>query len=286
MIAVQLLGGLGNQMFQAAAGYALARRRGAQLIFDLSRYREAGLRAYALTPFELEAVIRENEETALARFRQALGFAPKHVPGWWPGGLYQEPGYSFDQEFKKLPDNTLISGYFQSPRYFEPFTEEVAVRFSAEKLASAGSRALAERLEGEESVAIHIRRGDYAADPRAAAIHGVLPDAYYEGAADYISDRVPGARFFLFSDDRRSAELVAARLPRAEVLHGESAGDDLFLMSRARHHVIANSSFSWWSAWLDRRPGGIRVAPEAWFTPEAAASRPTDDLIPREWVRL
>lgn len=286
MIAVQLLGGLGNQMFQAAAGYVLARRRGAGLVFDLSRYRAAGLRAYALAPFGLEITTRTNEDGAWLHLRQALGLAPKHVPGWWHGGVYREPGFRFDPEFRKLPDQTLISGYFQSPRYFEPFTEEIAVRFATEKLASAEAKVLAGRLEGETSVAIHVRRGDYSADPRAAAVHGLLPDSYYEDAADFIADRVPGARFFLFSDDPKAATEIAARLPRAEVLNGGSAGNDLFLMSRARHHIIANSSFSWWSAWLDRREGGIRIAPEAWFTPEAAATRPTDDLIPSEWVRL
>ena len=286
MIAVQLLGGLGNQMFQAAAGYALARRCGARLVFDLSRFRRQGLRGYALAPFGLEAMAREDRVEPLLRVRQALGLAPKHVPGWWYGAVYHEPAFAYDPAFARLGDDVLISGYFQSPRYFEPFSEEIAVRFAAEKLASPEARVLAARLEGEESVAIHIRRGDYAADPRALAVHGLIPDSYYEDAANYITDRIPGARYFLFSDSPEKAGELAARLPRAEVIRGNHAGDDLFLMSRARHHVIANSSFSWWSAWLDRRPGGIRIAPEAWFTPEAAASRSTEDLLPREWVRL
>lgn len=286
MIAVQLLGGLGNQMFQAAAGYALARRHNARIIFDLSRYREKGLRAYALAPFALEADLRAEPETWPQRLKQALRLAPKHVPAWWYGAVHREAGYAFDPAFRKLGDDTLIAGYFQSPRYFEPYTEEIALRFSAEKLASPEAKAMAARLEGEESVAIHVRRGDYAADPRAGRVHGTLPDEYYENAADHIADRIPGARYFLFSDDPKAAAELAARLPRAEAMQGQSAGDDLFLMSRARHHVVANSSFSWWSAWLDRRPGGIRIAPEAWFTPEAAETRPTDDLIPREWVRL
>ncbi len=286
MIAVQLLGGLGNQMFQAAAGYALARRLGARLMFDLSRYRNNGLRAYALAPFGLEATVREAQDGALHRLRQSLGLAQKHVPAWWPGEVYREPGFGFDPAFASLCNDVLIGGYFQSPRYFEPYSEEIAVRFAAEKLASPEAKALARKLEGEESVAIHVRRGDYAVDPRALAVHGLVPDEYYENAADYIADRVPGARYYLFSDDAKTATELAARLPRAEAMRGASAGDDLFLMSRARHHIVANSSFSWWSAWLDRRPGGIRVAPEAWFTPEAGAIQPTDDLLPREWVQL
>jgi hypothetical protein len=286
MIAVQLLGGLGNQMFQAAAGYALARRHKTRLIFDLSRYREKGLRAYALTPFGLEADVRAGREGLFHRARQAMGLAPRHVPAWWYGAVFHEAGFAHDPGFRALGDDVLISGYFQSFRYFEPFVEEIALRFGTEKLASAEARLLAEQLEGEQSVAIHLRRGDYAVNKRAQHVHGVLPERYYEDAADHVASLVPGARYFLFSDDPAAAAALAARLPRATPMRGTSAGDDLFLMSRARHHILANSSFSWWSAWLDRRPGGIRIAPQAWFTPEAAASRPTDDLIPRDWVRL
>ena len=118
------------------------------------------------------------------------------------------------------------------------------------------------------------------------AVHGVLDAAYYDRAVAHIHAQVPHARLFVFSDDPAAAREAATRWPGAEALAGTSAGDDLYLMSTARHHVVANSSFSWWSAWLDRRPGGLRIAPEAWFTPEALRTRPIDDLIPQDWVRL
>lgn len=285
-VAVQLLGGLGNQMFQAAAGLALAERHGARLVFDLARFREKGLRAFALGPFGLDATTRSEGQGLPTRMLSRLGLRPKHQPEWWNGAFYRESGFRYDPVFEALTAPVMLAGYFQSPRYFVAIAERVAGLFAPEKLASREALARAEKLAGETSVAIHIRRGDYASDARALAVHGVLPELYYNQAIRFIREQVPEARFFIASDDTATATNLVATLPGSEILAGQSAGDDLFLMSRCRHHIIANSSFSWWSAWLDRRPGGLRIAPQAWFTPEALKTRSIDDLIPADWVRL
>lgn len=286
-VAVQLLGGLGNQMFQAAAGLALAERHGgARLTFDISRFRAKGLRGFALAPFGLEAEIRSEGQGLATRMLSRVGLRPKHQPDWWNGAFYREAGFRHDPAFEALEAPVMLAGYFQSPRYFEPIAERVASFFAPEKLASPEALEQARKLEGESSVAIHVRRGDYASDARAMMVHGVLPELYYSQAIRFIREQVPEARFFIASDDVATATNLVASLPDSEVLAGKSAGDDLFLMSRCRHHIIANSSFSWWSAWLDRRSGGLRIAPQAWFTPEALKTRPIDDLIPADWVRL
>lgn len=290
VVVVQVLGGLGNQLFQTATGHALARKLGARLEFDLSRYRDKGLRAFALAPFGLEARFVAGQSGLGARMRRAFGRVtglvdPLRPPGF-KGRIYREPGFRYDPAFETLEGDVLLSGYFQSPRYFAGYESEIADLFAPDKLASDTARDLARRLEGEDSVAIHLRRGDYVNDPRAMAVHGVLDAAYYDRAVAHIRAKVPQARLFVFSDDPAAAKEAAARWPGAEALAGTSAGDDLYLMSAARHHVVANSSFSWWSAWLDRRPGGLRIAPESWFTPEALLTRPIDDLIPQDWVRL
>ncbi len=285
-VAVQLLGGLGNQMFQAAAGLALARRHGARLIFDVSRFRAKGLRAFALEPFGLDAEIRTGKQGLASRAQAALGLKPRHQPDWWRGRFHRESGFAYDPAFETLQPPVMIAGYFQSERYFSSIGDEIARLFSPEKLACAKALQQAECLAGDDSVALHIRRGDYAHDRNAAAVHGVLPENYYREAIRLVREQVPQARFFIASDDATTATNLAALVHGAQVLSGETAGDDLFLMSRCRHHIIANSSFSWWSAWLDRRPDGLRIAPQAWFTPEALRTRPIDDLIPPDWVRL
>lgn len=288
MIVVQLHGGLGNQMFQAAAGLALADRLGDRLMFDFSRYRTKGLRAYALGPFALDADLMPTPPAfsgAISRVLNRLKGEKERAPGF-RGVLYREPHFHVDPAFFTLSGDVQICGYFQSPRYFAGHEDTVRAALEPKKLASGRALTLAEQLAGDTSVAVHVRRGDYAADPRAAGVHGTLTDAYYDRAVARVLETVPAARFFVFSDTPAEAAALARRLPNAVVMAGESAGDDLFLMSCARHHVIANSSFSWWSAWLDRRPDGIRIAPKSWFTPEAAQTRLTDDLIPRDWVQL
>lgn len=285
-VAVQLLGGLGNQMFQAAAGLALARRHSARLIFDISRFRAKGLRAFALEPFGLDADIRSGKQGLAGRAQAALGLKPRHQPDWWNGRFYREPGFAYDPAFEALEPPVMIAGYFQSERYFSSIREDIAHLFAPEKLASAEALERAESLAGDDSVALHIRRGDYAHDRNAAAVHGVLPENYYREAIRFVREKIPQARFFIASDDAATATNLAALVHGAQVLAGKTAGEDLFLMSRCRHHIIANSSFSWWSAWLDRRPDGLRIAPHAWFTPEALKTRPLDDLIPADWVRL
>lgn len=287
-VAVQLHGGLGNQMFQVAAGLALAGRLGASLLFDTSRFRDKGLRAYALAPFALDAILRHEPPTALGNLRRAIlkpfGKARALRPGYWQGAVYREPHFHFDPIFDGISDDVMIAGYFQSPRYFAGFEREIALALAPEKLASNAALHLAEQLIGETSVAIHLRRGDFAADPRAAAVHGVLDWGYYDRAVAHVRAGQPEARFFVFSDNAEAAAEGAARWPNAEPMAGTSAGDDLFLMSRARHHIIANSSFSWWSNWLDRREGGIRIAPAQWFAP--GNPQDTRDLCPPDWLRL
>lgn len=292
-VVVQLLGGLGNQMFQAAAGIALARKSNRRLAFDLSRFRAKGLRGYALAPFALEVdTIGLDGPDLLARGQRALkrmlGIKSPPVPSGFSGRVYQEPHFRFDPAlFDGAADSdVLISGYFQSPLYFAGVEDEIASAFALHPHVSRKARDFAPRLSGEDSVAIHLRRGDYVQDERARAVHGVLDLSYYDDAIARVRASIPQARLFIASDDHAAAREAASNWGEVTLLDGESALDDLYLMSCARHHIIANSSFSWWSAWLDRREDGIRIAPKAWFSPEALRSRPTDDLIPATWEQL
>ena len=311
VIHVQLHGGLGNQMFQAAAGLALAARHQAGLAFDLSRFRAQGLRAYALAPFGLKAETLPQKPGVTAEIRRAFQriTGGKDRPPGFAGRFYREPHFHVDPAFEQLPDGVMIAGYFQSPRYFAQNAGFVASAFAPEKLAGPRALALADALDGENSIALHLRRDhgvqhelDVRHGPpqlplrtpqmvvgghqphRPEAIHGVLGWDYYDRAVEQVRTHHPDARVFVFSDNPAAAAEGAARWANSEVMAGESAGDDFFLMSRARHHIIANSSFSWWSAWLDQRPGGIRIAPRNWF---AAGSRhDTRDLCPADWLRL
>lgn len=287
VIAVQLAGGLGNQMFQAAAGMALAKRNGARLVLDITHYRQKGHRRPELAPFLLDAETRGRKGVIEGFLRRKLKRLIKThaIPPWWRGVVYRQPGYGFDAGFEALGSAYLV-GYFQSGRFFKGCEAEIASAFNPEKLASPQAKALSARLAGEGSIALHLRRGDYVKNAKTKAFHGVLGWDYYDRAVALVQNAAPEARLFIFSDDLEAATEAMGRYPNAEVMRGESAGDDMFLMSRARHHILANSSFSWWSCWLDRREGSLRIAPKQWFTPEGLKTHPLDDLIPQGWVQV
>lgn len=290
-VLAQLHGGLGNQLFQAAAGLALADRLGGRLWFDISRFRDRGLRAYALADLPVGADIWPSARPGLgeklrARFDKILGGKGIRRPPGWRGAVHAEPHYHYDPGFERLAGEVMLAGFFQSPRYFAGREALIRARLDPAGAMGADARQAAERLGGEDSIAVHIRRGDYDRDPRAAAVHGVLDDAYYDRAMALVRERAGGAcRVFVFSDDATFAAGRAARWG-GEAMAGQGALEDLWLMSRCRHHIIANSTFSWWSAWLDARPGGTVVAPAQWFAPSMLAQTRIDDLFPPGWARL
>ena len=141
-------------------------------------------------------------------------------------------------------------------------------------------------IEEEQSVAIHLRRGDYVHDPVINAYHGVCGPDYYRTAVREVQRRVPEVRWFLFTDE---PDWVAEHLDLGvpfELVSGNVIADtaqELWLMSRCRHQVIANSSFSWWAAWLGEQKGKVVVAPRRWFVDPTVD---TGDLIPEGWIRI
>ena len=293
-VLVQLHGGLGNQLFQAAAGLALADRMGARLMVDLARFRDRSLRGYALAPLPVGAQIWPGGgpgmiERLRARFDKARGGKGVRRPPGWRGKVHAEPHYHYDPAFEALSGDlsgdVLIAGFFQSARYFEGREALVRARFDASGAVSDHARACAALLAGEDSVAVHIRRGDYVNDPRAAAVHGALTEDYYLRALDHVRAQAPHARVFVFSDDPAFAASCAARWG-GESMAGASALDDLWLMSLCRRHVIANSSFSWWSAFLDPRPDAMVIAPVQWFAPAMMAKTRVEDVYPPHWLRM
>lgn len=287
-ILVQLHGGLGNQLFQAAAGLALAERLGGRVGFDISRFRDKGLRGFALAalPTGAEVVAGGRPGLAarlLAKAGKLGGGAGIKRPAGFRGGIFVERQFHFDERFEAIAGDTLIAGFFQSPRYFVPAETRIRAAFDAGGAMSPTALRLGDGLDATETVAVHIRRGDYAGDEKARAVHGVLGDDYYERALALIRRAVPGARIKVFSDDAGVAGERAAAWG-GEAVAGVSALEDLWLMSRCRHHVIANSSFSWWSAWLDRREDGLRIAPRQWFARDKLIATYTGDLFPEGWI--
>ena len=289
-------------MFQYAAGKALAERHGVPLALDISGFRNYALRPFlldrllvpeAVASARIEAAERPKENFAraklMARVDRLLG----------KGGLpklpsspneYREPHFHYDPAFEALGPQTALFGYFQSERYFSSIAENLRDWFSPrEPLGDAAAAAL-KRIETSRRlpVSVHVRRGDYL-KPGTREVHGILGESFYRQVFERL-ERVIGheADLFVFSDDPTAAEQVLGFIPGSRLNHVRGDPDrpweDMALMARCRHHVIANSSFSWWGAWLNRSPDKIVAAPRAWFAPTDVGKRNTSDLYPAGWI--
>lgn len=296
MIVTRLMGGLGNQMFQYAAARALALRHGVELRVDLSylehQHPATTQRAYALGCFRLDAAFATEDDLRWARYgepqdlRARLRDVVKTLLRPHRLHVVQQGGAGFDPRLLEAGPNSLLVGYWQSEDYFRDAGAAVRADLSFRGEPDDETRRLAEAIEAANTVSVHVRRGDYVLDPRTSAFHGTLTPEWYAAAAAEVAARVEAPAFFVFSDDldwcRRHLRLPH---PTTFVERQQPAPDheDLRLMALCRHHVVANSSFSWWGAWLDPRPDKVVVVPTAWF---ADPSVDTSRVPARGWIRL
>jgi hypothetical protein len=277
------MGGLGNQMFQYAAGRRLAIKRGTELVLDLS-YLAHQPRTDVPRHFELDcfhiAGARTDEFGDVSRAQTLLrrlirSKAPRQL---------KETRARFQPAVLRAPDNTLLVGYWQSARYFEDEEAQIRSDFAFAAPLSAAKNALARTID-ENAVSVHVRRGDYVSHAAASKFHGLLPLEYYERAARVMTERLDRPHFFVISDDPAWCR-SHLKLPSPATFVGDVPGpghEDMQLMSLCRHHIIANSSFGWWGAWLSGSVDKIVIAPRRWFTD---AARDTSDLVPKSWIRL
>ena len=289
MVIVQLSGGLGNQMFEYAL-YLRLKADGKQVkIDDSTCYGHEGERPLQLgqvfgvtyesaSPEELRRMT-DSFPDPVSRIRRKL-FGRKNLS-------YREAGMDFDPEILER-EPALLEGCFQSEKYFAPVSGQVreAYRFRPERLGlSERSRALERRIrEGKgQAVSVHVRRGDYL-DPSHGGIYaGICTKEYYDRAMERVRKETPDAVFYVFSNDPGWARahfgekgcVVPEGVP-------EDAGyEDLYLMSLCRHHIIANSSFSWWGAWLCANPQKLVIAPDRWLN-----GRTCRDIYTERMIRL
>ena len=293
MVIVRLAGGLGNQMFQYALGRCLASVRGAGLHLDHSFLEDRtprpdfAPREYALGVFDLQPSRAPTSSVKqLERAKPALADRVRYRILGAPVPYYRYPhvrerSHAFDPRIFDAPRVCLLDGYWQSEKYFAAAADEV--RHDFRQAVPEGP--IAERIRATNSVAIHVRRGDYVTIPRTNALHGTLPPGYYFEAIRLVTAKTAEPRFFVFSDDIGWCREQLAADVRLEFVSGETPDParDLALMRRCRHQIIANSSLSWWAAWLNDDPEKIVVAPRRWFRDDAI---PTGDVIPAGWLRL
>jgi len=288
-VVAQIIGGLGNQMFQYALGRTLAIKCNVPLKLDTSLFERYPMRPYALGHFSIagtELTASERRELGIDRIATTrIG----RLAQWWlrPSlTVVREQSFEFDPLVLRTPDNCYLEGYWQSPKYFSAIETTIRSEFVCKEPPTAENVAAADRISESPAVSVHVRRGDYVSNDETHRYHGTCGPEYYAGAEARVIDEVGRVQLFVFSDDPDWAEEnLPFRSPTTVLRHNGPKQDyeDLRLMTLCRHHIIANSTFSWWGAWLCRDPGKIVIAPKNWFN---EANHDTSDLIPEGWIRL
>jgi len=297
MIISQILGGLGNQMFQYALGRSIALRTGQELKLDISGLARSGgcvnitPRTFALATCNAVFVLAEDRECNDLKYRKA----PACTKLWRklrgkppPYGLrcFRERGMRFNPSLFQITGDVYLMGFWQSYKYFADYGYVLREEFTPRHQLSAKTLEYCKLIDTTNAVSVHVRRGDYVTNPAASFFHGTCDLQYYRDAKRVVMEQVKEPEYFIFSDD---LEWAKANLdfvhPATFVEYSRQVHEieEIYLMSRCQHNIIANSSFSWWGAWLNSHPNRVVVAPKRWFRDPKIDAR---DMIPPDWLRL
>lgn len=288
MIIVKLQGGLGNQMFQYALGRNLSLLHKAPFKIDYSYLKKPNQsgRVYQLEGFNIQVT-----EATEREIRSYTGTVQKILDRYFRKSSHQkhikENFLGFNADVLRYKD-----GYFdghwnmQSERYFHPNEAAIRQDFELKNPLGAAAEAISKQISAASSpVSVHIRRGDYVTISKVAAVHGLLPLSYYQKACDQILEKFSETNFFIFSDDINWAkENFPKKYPVSFVSNPEIYDhEEIELMSRCRHNIIANSTFSWWGAWLNSNPEKIVISPTPWFR---SGEFNTQNIVPNSWRKM
>jgi len=285
MVAIELIGGLGNQMFQYATAKALALHRNENLSLDSRLFADYELHNYSLHHFNIDALTVKEEiifEPVSFSTKMKAAFSQKKI-----FHQYVERNLSFDKKlFSLTAKNIYLKGYFQSEKYFSRFENEIRKDFEIISPLKKKTVEMLQLIDAHNSVSLHIRRGDYVTNAEANAVHGTCDLNYYHKAIKRIKEKVENPVFFIFSDD---IDWAKQNLKTDSTTHFVDFNDastnyeDLKLMSCCKYNIIANSSFSWWGAWLNNYKNKIVIAPSRWFKTDIHNSQ---DIIPESWLKI
>lgn len=285
MIIIKIMGGLGNQMFQYAYAKAL-HVKGYDVKLDHSFIQKQpvhngfGLKHYRI---DLDTASNDNLKNFysngfLYKFLNRFNFARSHY--------LKEKTLPFSPALATPKENVYVEGYFQTERYFESIRTVLLEQFQPAEPFSAYIQTIKNSIENMPfTISLHVRRGDYL-NAAALSYHGLCTLQYYQKAMQYFKSNYQNITYVVFSDDiawvQENMSIDNAIYIRDE---GQGPHEDIYLMSLCQHNIIANSSFSWWGAWLNQNPNKIVIAPKQWFA-DAKMQAQSDDIVPKCWIRL
>lgn len=288
MIVSNIIGGLGNQLFQFAIAFSVAKSLNVDFGVDLSEIREYKVH----NGYELERIFGIKKEISRDELSKIFGFQvlpsvrrvlrkTKFIPFFWKNLCLESINNEKIVEQKK---DLYIDGYWQNEKYFIKYKSDIKKIFKFDLSGEKVLKPMVDKMRGSNSVAIHVRRGDYVSNKNATSYHGVCSKEYFTAAIEFIKNKVTDPVFFVFSDDQDwvEKELSPGRdliIVRGNV--GNRSYIDMALMVECKHAIISNSTFSWWGAWLNNNDEKIVISPVNWFSDPARES-----IVPSDWIKL
>lgn len=284
MVVVKFKGGLGNQMFQ----YALYRQfelQGKDVFADLTDYDSGYFRKFEL--YNFPNININLESVNLIKKRNSLGFKIHKKINKLLGKRPLEFKYdnlNFNEYVLQL-DNCYIDGYWQSEKYFCSIREDLKKQFclSEKMLHDDLYKKYREIIELNNSISVHIRRGDYLSEENISLYGNICTKEYYNAAMRYFRSFFGNVNFVVFSNDIEwcKENIMGEDITYVLGSEADSALCELFMMTRCSHNIIANSSFSWWGAWLNNSPQKKVIMPASWLNCEEI-----NDIYPEGWIRI
>ncbi len=267
MITVRIVGGLGNQMFLYAYAKAIE-QMGHTVKLDISKFKSYKLHGgYQLDKFNID--LKPASKTSLA-------FSKLNIYN-----TLKEKNLLFDISFKSLKGNKYIKGYFQTEKYFSEIKDILLQQFTVNRELANSTKSYAEKIKSSTtSCSIHIRRGDYISDKKANSIHGSCSLEYYKQAVNLLKEKYKNNYFFIFSDDISWVKNNLSIDNATYINHNTIPHEDIYLMSLCDHNITANSSFSWWGAWLNDNKNKTVISPKNWFVDKE------NELVCKNWIQL
>lgn len=290
MIISQIIGGLGNQMFQLACGLSVAKNANTLLKLDVSAFNNYKLHhGFELNnvfsgEFEIASTEEISEIMGVKKYPMARKVLRKLNKGNTKSNYVIEPSFEYWPDITLVRNSTYLEGYWQSEKYFQGESSLIREKFTFKGDLKNLNEKIYNDMLIKNSVSLHIRRGDYISNKKNMNIYNVCSLEYYKDAIHHIEKHIPNPVYYVFSDDIAWAKQNLKSKPFVFVDHNHSNNSylDMQLMSICKHNIIANSSFSWWGAWLNKNSSKIVISPKQWFQSRTN----TNSLIPDTWVQI
>ncbi len=280
-IVVNITGGFGNQLFEYAFGYALSQELAADLYIDTSVQDYGASPKLELANFDIKYTKRVSYAYYTDIINRALfnKIRKRNAIGWSTRVYNEKQPTVYDRKTQEIKENTLFKGYWQSEKYFRKYRKELLDMFQVKEIRSQSVKDVIGVLSKQNSVALHVRRGDY------VSIGCQLEMDFYDKAIFFMREKLgDDLKFYIFSDDTLFCRQYFGKFSEdinivyPEYQSNNTTLDDLWIMSHCKHMIMANSTYSWWGAWLNKNENKIVVCPELGIW--------TGDFYPEEWVKI